>query len=338
MSPATCNNPASAVGEMRRNPRAVALFEVASGSFRRSSTRWRVLILVVLLLLGRSASAGEMNAERMLSFADHLFAGGDYYRAITEYERMLFFYPDHALARTARLQIANAYLQGGRFDQASERFRALTEGFPNDEVGRKSLFLLGETEYRKREYSRAAEIFTLYSEHYPGGEQADAARIKTGWCYLRQGQWQQAMEEFRKLPPDSPLHVQAEGLAESSQRYPDIPKKSPALAGGLSALLPGAGQLYINRPIDALISFLLNGTFIWATTEAFRNDNDVTGGILLFFEAGWYTGNIYNAASGAHKFNRRSEQQFMDSLQATYSLSYFPDGKGSGMIGLTMRF
>jgi tetratricopeptide (TPR) repeat protein len=301
-------------------------------------SRWRVLILIVLLLVGRSASAGETTAERMLSFADHLFASGDYYRAITEYERMLFFYPDHRLARTAKLQVANCYLRGVRLDQASERFRALTEGFPDDEVGRKALFLLGETEYQKRAYSRAAEIFILYSEHYPRGEQADAARIKTGWCFLRQGKWQQAMGEFQKLPPDSPLHVQADGLAEASQRYPEIPKKSPVLAGGLSALLPGAGQLYINRPGDALISFLLNGTFIWAAAEAFRNDNDVTGGILLFFEAGWYTGNIYNAVSGAHKFNRRSEQQFMDNLKTKYSLSYFPDEKGRGMIGLTMRF
>ena len=300
--------------------------------------RWRILILLALLLIGRSASAEEMTAERMFSFADHLSAAGDYYRAITEYERVLFFYPNHPLARNARLQIANCYLQGGRLDQAGERFRELTEGFPDDEVGRKALFLLGETDYQKREYSRAAEIFTLYIEHYPGAEQADAARIKTGWCFLRQGKWREAAEEFQKLPPDSPLHSRAEGLAESSQRYPDIPKKSPALAGGLSAVLPGAGQLYINRPADALISFLLNGTFIWATIEAFRNDNNVTGAILLFFEAGWYSGNIYNAVNGAHKFNRRSEQQFMDNLQARYSLSYFPDGKGKGMIGLTMRF
>jgi outer membrane protein assembly factor BamD (BamD/ComL family)/TM2 domain-containing membrane protein YozV len=300
--------------------------------------RWRVLILLALLLCGRSASADEMAAERILSFADHLFARGDYYRAITEYERVLFFYPDHPLARTARLQIANCYLQGGRLDQASERFRALTEGFPDDEVGRKALFLLGEAEYQKREYSRAAEIFTLYIEHYPGDARVDAARIKTGWSYLRQGRWRQATEEFQKLPPDSPLYAQAEGMIEASRLYPDIPKKSPALAGGLSAILPGAGQLYIKRPGDALVSFLLNGAFIWATVEAFQNDNKVSGGILLFFEAGWYSGNIYNAVNGAHKYNRRSEQQFMDSLQGKYSLSYFPAGKGNGMIGLTMRF
>ncbi len=297
-----------------------------------------VLVLLAFLLLARTGASEEMTAEKILSFADHLFAAGDYYRAITEYERVLFFYPQHPLARTAKLQIANSYLQGDRLDQAIERLRPLTEGFPDDEVGRKALFLLGEAEYRKREYYGAAELFALYIEHYPKDDRVDAARIKIGWCHLRQGKWRDATEEFRKLPPDSPLHAQAGGLADASQAYPDMPKKSPALAGGLSAVLPGAGQLYIERPGDALISFLLNGAFIWAAVESFHNDNNVTGGILLFFEAGWYTGNIYNAVNGAHKYNRRSEQQFMDNLQGKYSLSWVPDGKGTGMIGLTMRF
>ena len=37
--------------------------------------------------------------------------------------------------------------------------------------------------------------------------------------------------------------------------------------------------------------------------RAFDSGNEAVGGLLLFFEAGWYTGNIYNAASNAHKFN-----------------------------------
>jgi len=66
--------------------------------------------------------------------------------------------------------------------------------------------------------------------------------------------------------------------------------------------------------------------------------NDVTGAFCSFSMQGGYVGNIYNAVSGAYKYNLRSEQQFMYNLQSKYSLSYFPDGKGSGMFSLTMRF
>lgn len=297
-----------------------------------------ILLLSLTLLCGHGAFAGEMPAENMFAFAEKLFEQGDYYRAITEYERVSFFYPDHQLAKTARFRIAHAYLKGDKTEQAIERFRALHKDFPGEETGRRAYFMLGEAHYQKRDYLRAADIFATYIETYPGDKQADAARIKAGWSNLRQGRWRQATEEFKKLPPDSPLHAQAEGLAEGSEMYPGIPAKSPSLAGGLSAVLPGAGQLYINRPGDALISFLLNGAFIWATVEAFHNDNNMTGGILLFFESGWYLGNIYNAVNGAHKYNQRSERQFLDGLQDRYRVSYLYDGHGGSMLAFTMRF
>jgi len=296
------------------------------------------ILLVLLLLFAGTAFAAEMSAEAMLSFADSLFERGDYYRAITEYERVIFHYPGHGLAKTARFQIAHAYLKGDRLDQAIERFRSLHDELPQDETGKKAYFMLGESYYARREFDRAADVFQSYLEAYPGDGRADAARVRIGWCSLKQGRWREASEEFRKLPPDSPLHAQAEGLAAGALDYPGLPAKSPALAGGLSAVLPGAGQLYVERPGDALVSFLLNGAFIWATVEAFHNDNNVTGGILLFFESGWYLGNIYNAVNGAQKYNRRHEQEFLDGLQEKYRVSYLYDGKGGNMVVFTMQF
>jgi len=296
------------------------------------------MVLFLLFLVCRAAYGAEMPAEKMMGFADSLFAQGDYYRAITEYERVLYHNAAGPLAKQARFQIANCYFKGDRLDQALERFRAMNREYANEETGRKAYYMIGEVYYQKRDYSRAIDVYTQFIESYPGDEQVDAARIRIGWAYLRQGKWREASEEFRKLPPDSPLHVQAEGLAEGSETYPGIPTKSPALAGGLSAILPGAGQLYVNRPGDALVSFLLNGAFIWATVEAFHHDNNVTGGILLFFESGWYLGNIYNAVNGANKYNRRMEKQFLDGVQDKYSVSYLYDGHGGSMVAFTMRF
>ena len=296
------------------------------------------MLVVILLGFAAPGRAQEMTPEKMLSFADHLFEQGDYYRAITEYERLIFFHPGHPLARTAKFQIALSYSRGDKFSQAIQRFRALSEEYPDNETGRKSLYLLGETYYQKKDYTQAIDVLERFLATYPDDARRDAARIRIGWAYLRQGNWQQASAEFQKLPVDSSLSAQAEGLATDAKAYPEIPKKSPALAAGLSAVLPGAGQLYVGRPADAAVSFLLNGFFIWATVEAFQHDNNVTGGILLFFESGWYLGNIYNAASSAHKDNRRAEQDFLDRLSNRYSLSYMRDGRGNSLLAITMRF
>jgi outer membrane protein assembly factor BamD (BamD/ComL family)/TM2 domain-containing membrane protein YozV len=297
-----------------------------------------LLLLCGMLFCSPAAFAEEMSAEKMMSFADSLFERGDYYRAITEYDRVVFFYAKHPLAKTARFQIALSYLKGEKLDQAVTQFRAIADDYRNEELGRKAFFMVGEAYYQKRDYPRAADVFTTFIGSYPDDPRADAARLKTGWTHLREGNWQEAAEEFQKVPLGSSLRKQAQGLAGESKNYPGIPKKSPSLAGGLSAVLPGAGQLYIGRPGDAAASFLLNGAFIWATVEAFNHRNNVTGGILLFFESGWYLGNIYNAISGAHKYNRRSEQQFMDDLQNRYGVSFFSDGRGKSVAAFILRF
>jgi hypothetical protein len=49
--------------------------------------------------------------------------------------------------------------------------------------------------------------------------------------------------------------------------------------------------------------------------EAFDQKNYVVGGILTFFELGWYSGNIYSAVSSAHKYNQRKKQEYIDHLQ-----------------------
>lgn len=296
------------------------------------------LFLCGMLLCAGAAIAAEMSADKMMSFADSLFAQGDYYRAITEYERVIFFYPDSPLAKTARFQIAESYFKGEKFDQAIRHFGSITHDYPNDEVGIKSMFRQGDVFFQKQDYKHAEDVFTRFIETYPKDKRADDARVKLGWSYLRQGNWTKAEEEFQSLPVQSLLHKEAHGLAEEAKRYPEISKKSPGLAGGLSALLPGVGQLYVEKPGDALISFLLNGSFIWAAAEAFHNHNTTTGGILIFFETGWYFGNIYNAVNNAHKYNKRAEQRFMDDLQNRFEISYYNDGNRRNIMVFSLRF
>ncbi|OGW26800.1 MAG: hypothetical protein A2X56_10480 [Nitrospirae bacterium GWC2_57_13] len=296
------------------------------------------LLLITMLLIAPSAQGGEPSAESIKSFADHLYGAGDYYRAITEYERLLFFYPTHTLSTAAQYQIAMAYLEGGKYTQAIKQLRDLSNTYAGSEIGRKAQLSLAEAYIRKKDHHLALNMLEEFLASYPRDPRADAVRIRTGWVYLQLGEWQQAGAEFRSVPAGSAERRQAEALAGESAGYPGLQKKSPALAGTLSAVLPGAGQLYVGRPADATTSFLLNSLFIWATVEAFKSDNDVTGGILLFFESGWYFGNIYNAMGSAHKYNRRAEQRYLDDLQSRYGISYLRDDRGRDILAFTLRF
>ena len=90
---------------------------------------------------------------------------------------------------------------------------------------------------------------------------------------------------------------------------------------------------------DALVAFLLNGVFIWSAVELFNDEKYVTGGIVTFFELGWYSGNIYSAVSSAHKFNKRTKKDFLQGLRDRVNLSYLHDGDNAcNYLMLSMKF
>lgn len=295
-------------------------------------------LLVFSLLSPAPGEAAELPADRALAFADHLFAQGDYYRAITEYERFLFYYPEAAEARTAEYQIALAYQKGEKWSQAIERFRALADRSGFGALRAKVLFQLGETRYLKKDYNLALDAYDEFLRSYPEDPDAGRAHIRRGICYLQLRDWPLAAAEFERLPEGSPEGGLSLQLVSETGKTPEIETKSPAWAASLSAVLPGAGQLYVGRPTDALTSFLLNGLFIWGAVEAFDNGNHVTAGMLTAFESAWYVGNIYNAASSAHKYNRHKEQEFIERLQGDFGISCLRDGQGHNLLALTMHF
>jgi len=105
---------------------------------------------------------------------------------------------------------------------------------------------------------------------------------------------------------------------------PLLKRKNPTTAG-LLAIIPGAGHLYCERKKDALISFLLNGAMIYAAYEAFDHDLDAIGGIITFFELGFYSGNIYSAVSSAHKYNRDEKSRFLNYLKKNAKINISMD-------------
>lgn len=51
---------------------------------------------------------------------------------------------------------------------------------------------------------------------------------------------------------------------------------------------------------------------------SFQQGNYAVGGILTFFEVGWYTGNIYSAVGAAHKHNNREEEMFRYEIEKKF--------------------
>jgi tetratricopeptide (TPR) repeat protein len=271
----------------------------------------------------------SVDAKLQMDLADHFFQEGDYYRAITEYKRFLFFFPQNRQCEEAEWKISRSYFHGIRWDEAISASERLINHFPSTQYKAEALLLIGLCFKEKKEYNRARFFFGKVKEEAADTPNADEARWQTAATYLKEEKWKEASASLREINKNNKLFLKSEYFAQGLDRIHEIPRKSPTTAGVLAAILPGSGHLYCERYRDAAIAFLLNGVFIWAMVESFQRENYVVGGILTFFELGWYSGNIYSAISSAHKFNKRKQEEYLNQLEKgeRFSLGLSIQGK-----------
>ncbi|WP_020678349.1 tetratricopeptide repeat protein [Geopsychrobacter electrodiphilus] len=270
-------------------------------------------LLLLLLFFPTLTHAADLPTQ--LQFADSLASEGDHYRAITEYKRFLFLNPDSELRPRAQLSIAKNLLAGHRWSQADNSLEELFRLYPQSPEAAKGRRIYADSAYERGEFGLARERYRALLKEVTDPPTINYANFRIGWSLLEQDRPQQSARSFSLLP-----EPQRNQLATDLENYQSLKLKSPRLAGTLSALLPGLGQLYTGRVRQATLAFLLNGAFILGAVEAIHNQNYAAGGILLFFELGWYGGNIYNATNNAHKFNQRTKNDFKHQMRSRLNL------------------
>jgi TM2 domain-containing membrane protein YozV len=250
-------------------------------------------ILVAVLILAQPG--GEQ-----LSFANHLFEEGDYFRAITEYKRFLFVSTTPAEQLFAHQRIFLSLKRAGRIEEAAgylENFA--NERYRNCERGK--LYLLMHDTERARQYLKLVN--------------SDTVRILTGWSYMLDGNWGQSRKSLLSVPHDSDLSATATRLATYAREAEEsIPSKSPVLSGFFSAILPGAGRLYTGRPGDGLFSFLTVAIPTLASYLYWQDDRERACGIAAGFAAAFYLGDIYGSVQSAHEFNHYHRLKYTEMI------------------------
>jgi outer membrane protein assembly factor BamD (BamD/ComL family) len=261
------------------------------------------------------------DADQILGFADALFNDGDYFRAITEYKRFLFLHPTDPRAGRVQLQIGLSYLRGQQWEDARQTFEAIARQHPDAEIRAEAAYLIGETAFQQGRYTQAIADLQAVVERYGQTPVGERARYLLGWSYLRARQWPEASQTFETISTASPLFPSSRALADAAREGERLPRKSPALAGLMSAVIPGTGHFYTGRFRDGTIALLLNAAFLTAGIEAVSAGNEAAAGLLLFFEAAWYSGAIYGAVNAAHKHNRDLEERWLQGLERQHSPS-----------------
>jgi putative component of membrane protein insertase Oxa1/YidC/SpoIIIJ protein YidD len=270
----------------------------------------------------RPPLAADFDEAQQLAFADRLFDEREFELARVEYLRLVRHRPDSVHAWRCHERIALCLAKADR------RHDALGEV---DHV----------TPLAERERTRAL----VYRELDEPQNALDAARsggspLLTGLLALEAERSDVARDHFARV--DLGGGDLRDRLLERTDAFDALPRKSRWLAGSLSAVLPGSGQVYAGRPADGAVAFLVNSVLIGGTVVAARRHENVTAGALGFVAFGFYTGNVYGAVNAAAKHDRAEEQTFLARMrgwlrQSNFWASVAPDGDG-GALGLYFRF
>jgi len=271
-----------------------------------------VAVSVLLWSLGHGASAQSpsgplvLDAAQLWDFAESLERQGEHYRAVTEYKRLAYFFPDSAEAGRAQLRIAVALLRGGEPGQAAAHLESLraTGALPERADDLRYLLALARLE-RGRE------------RPYP----------------LRLEGIESALQELGQIGADWPGRARTEGFVQAMTHRPELPEKSPLLAGTLSALLPGAGSFYAGRYAEGSLAFFVNAVLIYATVNSFQRDQIPAGTVFGALALVFYGGSIYAAVNGAHKFNDRAQSGYLEEQRVTYGIVVTPAGGVAAAFG-----
>jgi TolA-binding protein len=254
------------------------------------------------------------------NFGLQLFRLGEYYRAITELKRFTLLFPQHQRHGEAQLLIGLAFEHDGLPDDALLHFQRVHRRFPNTDVGMVAALKLGELLFSQQRYAQATDHFEQFLRLYPASPLAPRTTYLLGLSWALEGESGRAQRILNMLPAQHALTPQAQALSQAVGAGPPPERVSPRTAGLLAGLLPGAGHLYIGKPVQALTAFILNGLFITGAVLSFREHLIATGAILTYFEIGWYLGNIKSAADGAREINRQTRRAYQDALRSTYAL------------------
>ena len=297
--------------------------------------------LALTLWLSLIPAQAQDDPAQVLDFARHLLETGDYYRAVTEAKRYLFLAPQGPNRLEAERVIAEAYFESGQYGPALKAYGGLAGQKKDLDLAAEALLKLGRCLEMDGRPEKAAEHYRWLAEtaDLPAGHESDLrnqARFRLGWLRLEQGRWSQAREAFLQVDQDHPWRQPAEDLAQRAEAGETLPEKNPDTAGVLSAVLPGAGQMYNGRPTDAALAFSLNAAFIWGAVEAYNQESWPLAALLGLVETVVYGGNIYNAVNGAHIHNREQREKYMEKIRRDHGWRLGATNGGPGLV-LTWR-
>lgn len=273
------------------------------------------------------AQASEPRSDEEM--AEMFFAEGDFFRAITEFRRAIFGCRDQAKIEHLWFRIGDSYLHAGRYNDALKVFDRLAREGTSEGTRPVAKYRLALTHIEAGLAEQSAKHLALCRAdpdcvRLAGPDRVDLADAVA----LFEGRnWEETSRKLRGFGtryPGSPLTEVAESLEKKADEAKEAPRLSPALAGILSAVIPGLGQFITGRYWDGVQALLFagglgagSGVLFWYEDRS--NDPEwVVPSLMAAVAAVFHAANIYGAINAARMTNLMSDFNVISEARTMY--------------------
>ena len=277
------------------------------------TTRPGALLLLLAAVLTTLTSPSWASGKEVvvtetvqLGLADAFLAEDEYYRAITEYKKFLFLFPDSGKADYALFGVGTAYYRGEEYEPAARTFAALLEKYGKGAHAAPSAYFEGVSLWKLGRFDRAEAAFDRVAALEPASEYAPLSLIGKSLLSYDAKNDPGCRGELARFLENYPQDARAERVRQTIallDRNREVPRKSPAVAGVMSAVVPGSGYMYAGRYGDGVVALIVNGLFIAGTVAAIHQESYAVAAIVGGIGVPFYVGNIYGSANAATKWN-----------------------------------
>ena len=263
------------------------------------------------------------------SLANEYYRNGEYTLARIEYERELRARPEDNRELTARLGLT--LLRLGDFRSGLMAMEN-QEDFAHHYLSLFAALRAGMVHRALSEQSAILDLRTSYS-----AEQREQARLLGGALYLEEADYNGATRYFSLLQREASsteVRQKAGGVLTALEDYEQRPTRSPLLAGALSAVLPGSGQVYAAHYVDGVAALFFNGMFLGSAIVTYDLEQRAGSGHVassIFGLVGliFYLANVNGAVQSAYRYNNYQERQFHQRIREEYfNLDYVEQTSG----------
>lgn len=276
----------------------------------------RFFLLSAILFCTINAGA----QDKTLEIAEKFFNSCNYYDAITEYRRYIFFNSENEddSISYSHYKIGLAYRNQGKWDESLNALRrsiqtAITEHIRDERRIDLAVVLIASGNYS------AAEFYLIKIEMFSNiPELRQKAAFFRGVSAIYSFKWEQARNAFQiyfNNHPEKKYYEAGKNLDFLLDKGQNLKYKSPKLAKILSTILPGSGQIYSGdwgNGINALAINTATG-YLLVNDLIKRRYLDAIFNSLFLFER-FYRGNRYCAEESVKKYNKNINQKFTEKI------------------------